>query len=98
MSATWTYGVSITRKPTLPLPSRVKGEHAVALPAHLAAKAAVYSAWKKAGFSKSEFARRLRRNETEVRRILDPTMARSSTSSRKPRMRSGEGLVSFEAA
>jgi hypothetical protein len=72
MSATWTYGVSITRKPTLPLPSRVKGEHAVALPAHLAAKAAVYSAWKKAGFSKSEFARRLRRNETEVRRILDP--------------------------
>src|SRR4051812_6510524 len=34
----------------LPLPSRVrKREQGVALPAHLAAKAAVYAAWKDAG-------------------------------------------------
>lgn len=57
----------------LPRPSPVEtGEHAVALPAHLAAKASVYSAWKEAKLSKTEFARRLGRNETEVRRILDP--------------------------
>lgn len=54
-------------------PSAVQpGEHALALPAHLAAKASVYSAWKAARLSKTELARRIGRNETEVRRILDP--------------------------
>lgn len=57
----------------LPLPSRVKrGEHAVPLSAPLAAKAAIYHAWKEAKVSKTELARRLGRNETEVRRILNP--------------------------
>jgi len=57
----------------LPAPSPVQpGEHAVSLPAHLAAKASVYAAWKAAHVSKSELARRLNRNEGEVRRILDP--------------------------
>src|SRR5829696_4213511 len=78
----------------LPLPSPVrKGEHAVALPAHLAAKAAVYTAWKEAGVSKSELARRLRRNETEVRRILDPHQLEEAA-----RALGGRLVVSFEAA
>ena len=57
----------------LPPPSRVrKGEHPVPVPARLAAKASVYSAWKSADLTKVELARRLGRNEVEVRRILDP--------------------------
>lgn len=61
------------RDKDLPEPSRArKGEHAVALPARMAAKAAVYSAWKAAHVSKVELARRLHRDEVEVRRILNP--------------------------
>ena len=57
----------------LPVPSTVEpGERVISLPAHLADKASVYAAWKAAHVSKSELARRLDRNETEVRRILDP--------------------------
>jgi antitoxin HicB len=57
----------------LPLPSSVKRvERAIALPAPLAAKAAIYHAWKAAKLSKTELARRLGRNEVEVRRILNP--------------------------
>lgn len=57
----------------LPEPSPVReGEHAIALPALLAAKAAVYTAWKESGLSKVELARAMNRNETEVRRILNP--------------------------
>lgn len=58
---------------TLPRPSRTrKGEHRIALAAQLAAKASVYAAWKDARLSKTELARRLERNEAEVRRILNP--------------------------
>ena len=57
----------------LPVPSKArKGEHAVALPAPMAAKAAVYHAWKESGLKKTELARKLDRNEVEVRRILNP--------------------------
>lgn len=57
----------------LPAPTAVrKGEDAVPLPAQMAAKASVYAAWKKARLSKTELARRLDRNEIEVRRILNP--------------------------
>lgn len=57
----------------IPEPSRPrKGEYVVALPAQLAAKASVYSAWKKANLTKVDLARRLGRNEIEVRRILNP--------------------------
>lgn len=44
----------------------------VTLPAHLAAKASIYAAWKAADVSKSTLARRMGRDEAEVRRILDP--------------------------
>lgn len=57
----------------LPAPSApVAGEHGVALPAPLAAKASVYAAWKESGLRKTELASRMDRNEVEVRRILNP--------------------------
>lgn len=57
----------------LPEPSPAEaGEQAIVLPAHLSAKAAVYRAWKASGLRKTELARRMNRNEIEVRRILDP--------------------------
>lgn len=48
------------------------GCHPVALPARLASKAAIYSAWKRSGLSKVALAQRIGRAESEVRRILDP--------------------------
>lgn len=57
----------------LPDPSPIQeSEHAVALPAPLAAKVAIYAAWKRSGLKKVELAKVLNRNEAEVRRILDP--------------------------
>lgn len=57
----------------LPSPSPAEpGEHLVVIPAALAAKLAVWRAWKAAGISKSELARRMGVAEGEARRILDP--------------------------
>ena len=49
----------------------------VAPPAHVAAKLAVWQAWRASGISKSELARRLGLGENEARRILDPAHATS---------------------
>lgn len=46
--------------------------HRIALPARLAAKAAVYSAWKASGLTKVALAALVGRSEGEMRRILDP--------------------------
>ena len=57
----------------LPAPAvRGRGLAPVALPAQAAAKLAVYAAFRAAGISKSELARRLGKQEAEARRILDP--------------------------
>ncbi len=48
------------------------GEVAVPLQPALAAKAAIYSAWKRSGLSKTALGDRIGRSEMEVRRILDP--------------------------
>jgi antitoxin HicB len=57
----------------LPTPSKPrKRERLVPLPARLAAKVAVYRAWREAGISKVAFAKRLGIAEGEARRILDP--------------------------
>jgi antitoxin HicB len=57
----------------LPAPSPAeRGEVMVALPAWLAAKASIYSAWKASGLTKVALAQLMGRNETEVRRILEP--------------------------
>lgn len=84
----------------LPAPSGIEpGEHAVALPAGLAAKAAVYSAWKASGLKKTELARRLDRNEVEVRRILNPRHGtRIDQLDEAARALGGRLVVGFEVA
>ena len=49
-----------------------RGERLIALPAQLAAKLAVYRAWRETGITKEELARKLGIAEGEARRILDP--------------------------
>jgi antitoxin HicB len=57
----------------IPAPSKLRrGERLVTLPAQLAAKLAVYRAWRAAGISKVALARKLGIAEGEARRILDP--------------------------
>jgi len=57
----------------IPTPSAAKrGERFVSVPPSMALKAAVYLAVREAGISTSEFARRMRLDEKEARRILDP--------------------------
>jgi antitoxin HicB len=59
----------------LPLPrakARAQDMVPVAVAPDVAAKLAVLDAFQEAGISKSELARRLNKDEKEVRRILDP--------------------------
>ena len=59
----------------LPLPEPIhQDEGLIPIPvaAEDAAKIAVLDAWRATGISKSEFARRIGKDEKEVRRILDP--------------------------
>ena len=54
-------------------PPAIRGDDPrIALPTRLAAKAAVYSAWRASGLSKVALGERIGRSETEVRRLLDP--------------------------
>ncbi len=53
-------------------PPRQKGLMAIAPAPEVAAKLAVLEAFTEAGIGKSELARRLGKDEKEVRRILDP--------------------------
>jgi antitoxin HicB len=63
----------IARTEKIPKASRKqKGQYAIAIPAQIAAKAALYLAMKEAGIDKSDLARRLGRDLKEVRRLLDP--------------------------
>src|SRR5688572_19948426 len=57
----------------IPVPSPSKrGERMVSIPPSMALKAAVYLAVQEAGISNSELARRMKLDEKEARRILDP--------------------------
>ncbi len=57
----------------LPIPSSQEaGEYPIRLSAQMAAKAALYIAFKKTGITKSELARQLDIDPREVRRMLDP--------------------------
>ena len=49
-----------------------RGEHPVAVPVQTALKAALYLEMRKAGITRVELARRLRIDEKEARRMLDP--------------------------
>jgi antitoxin HicB len=60
----------------VPVPTVGHGKHVqVALPAPMAAKAALYLAIQEAGFTNSELGRKLRLDEKEIRRMLDPRHA-----------------------
>jgi antitoxin HicB len=60
----------------LPAPSRSsKNQVQVALPAPMAAKAALYLAIQEAGLTNSGLGRKLGLNEKEIRRMLDPRHA-----------------------
>ena len=57
----------------IPFPSSAKrGERLVSVPPSMALKAAVCLAVREAGISNSELARRMKLDEKEARRILDP--------------------------
>ena len=57
----------------IPKPSKTrKFEEMIAIPAHMAIKAALYIAMREQNVNKSELARRLRVDVREVRRMLDP--------------------------
>lgn len=63
----------IRRGDDIPRPTRPgRGQHVVPVPAQTAAKAALYLALREAGWSKRQLAARLRCDEKEVRRLLDP--------------------------
>jgi len=55
--------------------ARARGLVRIAVAPEVAAKLAVLEAYATSGISKSELARRLRKDEKEVRRILDPRHA-----------------------
>jgi antitoxin HicB len=57
----------------IPAPSRAKrGERPVSVPVQTALKAALYLAMRERGITRVELARRLRIDEKEARRMLDP--------------------------
>jgi antitoxin HicB len=57
----------------IPKPSRIKkGQFHVVLSAQISAKAALYLSLQKTKITKMELARRLKCDEKEVRRLLDP--------------------------
>lgn len=63
----------INRGDPIPQPSAPKARQSlVAVPAQMAVKAALYTAVKEAGIRNIELAKRLRADEKEVRRLLDP--------------------------
>jgi antitoxin HicB len=63
----------IRRGEPIPEPSRArKGEVPIPVPALMAAKAAIYLAMQETGITKMELAKRLKCDEKEIRRLLDP--------------------------
>ena len=73
-----TIAARIAERADIPAPSPVKrGQVRVAVPAHVALKAALYVAMKQEGVSMNELARTLRGQPVQVRRLLDPGRASS---------------------
>ena len=75
-------GVALLSYPLrgLPIPkARARKGNKVSVPADIAAKLAVLDAFTISGLSKSELARRLKKDEREIRRILDPMHATKLT-------------------
>ena len=73
-----TIGARIAERADIPIPSTAKRGHVrVAVPAHVAVKAALYVAMSQQGVSLSELARSLGGQPVQVRRLLDPRRASS---------------------
>lgn len=73
-----TIGARIAERADVPAPSRTKrGQVRVAVPVHVAVKAALYVAMRQEGVSLSEMARTLEGQPVQVRRLLDPGRASS---------------------
>jgi antitoxin HicB len=71
-------GVALLSYPLrgLPIPkAKARKGNKISVPADIAAKLAVLEAFNSSGCSKSDLARRLGKNEREIRRILDPMHA-----------------------
>ncbi len=62
----------IHHKQDIPVPSPRRGRPVVAPGARIAAKTALYQAFRAAGITKTELARRLGVDPREARRLLDP--------------------------
>ena len=86
----------------LPLPKpKARGGDlvAIAVEAAIAAKLAFLDAFREAGISKSEFGRKIGKDEKEVRRLLDPKHAtKLSTLTEALRVLGQRLIVSVEAA
>jgi antitoxin HicB len=67
---------------------RIRRGDEVPVPAQTTAKAALYLALREAGLSKKQLAKRLRCDEKEVRRLLDP-----HSSSKLPRLQAALGVL-----
>jgi len=61
----------VNEQEAIPQPSRIS-KFSVEPTAQIAAKVALYEAFKESGINQSAFARRLEVAETEIRRMLDP--------------------------
>ena len=73
-----TIGARIAERDDIPAPSSPKrGQVRVAVPVHVAIKAALYVAMKQEGVSMSALARTLEGQHVQVRRLLDPGQASS---------------------
>ena len=73
-----TIGARIAERDDIPAPSSTRrGQVGIAVPAHVALKAALYVAMRQQGVSMSELARKLDGQPLQVRRLLDPGRASS---------------------
>ena len=73
-----TIGARIVERNDIPAPSPLRrGQVRVAVPVHVAVKAALYVAMKQEGVSMSALARTLKGQHVQVRRLLDPGQASS---------------------
>lgn len=73
-----TIGARIAERADIPIPSATRrGQILIAVPAHVAVKAALYVAMQQQGVSLSELARLLGGQPVQVRRLLDPGKASS---------------------
>ena len=88
----------VREKRPIPRPRPVRGRTVVPVPAHVAAKLALYQAMQRQGVSNVELARRLGVTETVARRLVDPDHASRIERLEAALTALGVGLVVDDAA